>query len=319
MVSIIKFLKSITPGSRPASRTYGEPYFNFGDNQFGGFDSSNVARDLIGVPFFSPSSTYTAQQAVNYQNKFYIANQNISAGTFNPAQWYQVLAGVFTVIRRQLFTANGTYTPNANMMSCIIECQGGGGAGGGAGSSATYMLVAGGGGAGAYSRTYSTKAAVGASQPVTVGAGGNPGIAGAVAGNPGGDTSVGSLCMAKGATGGGGILSTSGAAGGSGGQGANGLGDFRASGASGGSCFYLQCTTSVGVLAYCAGQGADSAYGGGGFSGLANSSNSIVNGNTAAGFGAGGGGCCANQYAGGNGIGGPGSPGFALITEFCSA
>jgi hypothetical protein len=321
MVGIIKFLKSITPGSRPASRTYGEPYFNFGDNQFGGFDSSNVARDLIGVPFFSSSATYAAGQPVNNGGKLYVANTAISAGAFNSTQWYQVTSGIIAVVRRQVFTTVGssTYTPNANMVNCIMECLAGGGAGGGAGSSVSYILIAGGGGAGAYSRTYSTKAAVGASQPVTVGVGGPSGVAGGAPGQSGGDSSVGSLCLAKGGGGGNGILSTGGGAGGSGGSGPSGIGDLRSTGGSGGGGFYLQTTTSIGVYNFAAGQGSNSTYGGGGFPGLTASANSIVNGNGGIGFGAGGGGCGANQYSGGNGVGGPGSQGFVIVTEFCSA
>jgi hypothetical protein len=90
MVGIIKLLKSITPGSRPSSRTYGEPYFNFGDNQFGGFNSSNVPIDLIGIPYFSSAATYAAGTPVNNGGKLYVANVAISAGAFTASQWTQI-------------------------------------------------------------------------------------------------------------------------------------------------------------------------------------------------------------------------------------
>jgi hypothetical protein len=96
MVAKIQILRSITPGSRPAGHTYGEPYVNLGDNQLGVFDSSNVARDLIGVPMFSPGTTYVAGQAVSYQGLLYIARQAISAAAWNAAQWFQPLQQVVT-------------------------------------------------------------------------------------------------------------------------------------------------------------------------------------------------------------------------------
>jgi hypothetical protein len=89
MVARIQLLRSITPGNRPAGKMYGEPYVNFGDNQFGVFDSSNVARDLIGVPMFSPSLSYIAGAAVNYQGAFYIAKAAVPAAAWNLAQWFQ--------------------------------------------------------------------------------------------------------------------------------------------------------------------------------------------------------------------------------------
>jgi hypothetical protein len=87
MANIIKVLRSIVAGTRPSGRTYGEPYVNLSDNQIGVFDSSNVARDLIGVPFFSPSATYISGQPVNYQGRVYVAKMNIVPGAWNSAQW----------------------------------------------------------------------------------------------------------------------------------------------------------------------------------------------------------------------------------------
>src|SRR5262245_15904630 len=86
----IQMLRSITPGARPSGKLYGEPYFNLGDNQFGVFDSSNVARDLIGVPMFSASKAYSAGNVVNNSGQIYVANTAVSAGSFNPAQWTPV-------------------------------------------------------------------------------------------------------------------------------------------------------------------------------------------------------------------------------------
>jgi len=90
MANILKFLRSITPGARPSGRTYGEMYVNVADKQLGVFDNSNVAQDLIGVPFFSPSIPYPAGAAVSYQGVLYLATTAVPAGAFNPAQWAQV-------------------------------------------------------------------------------------------------------------------------------------------------------------------------------------------------------------------------------------
>jgi hypothetical protein len=46
------------------------------------------------------------------------------------------------VVRLQKFTASGTYTPHANMVSCVIECWGGGGSGGGCAARRILVLAA---------------------------------------------------------------------------------------------------------------------------------------------------------------------------------
>jgi hypothetical protein len=118
--TLIKLLKSITPGSRPSGLTYGTPYVNLGDNQFGVFDSSNASRDLIGVPFFSSAASYTAGQPVIQGGNFYIANQAVSAGAFNATQWSramlvtggQTISGGFNLAPNSIGTFASTFTPN---------------------------------------------------------------------------------------------------------------------------------------------------------------------------------------------------------------
>jgi hypothetical protein len=106
--------------------------------------------------------------------------------------------GVPAVLGVQVFTANGTYIPNPAMAACMIECVGGGSGGNAAAAAANYYATGGGGGSGGYSRKYATAAMIGSSQPVTVGAGGVGGIAASTLGAAGGDTSVGTLCIARG-------------------------------------------------------------------------------------------------------------------------
>ena len=109
--------------------------------------------------------------------------------------------GFGSLIAIQIFTASGTYTPTSGMAKCIVQCLGGGGAGGGTPTSGgSSGAVGGGGGGGGFSQSFVTSATIGASQAVTIGAGGT-GAAGAVGGN-GGDTSVGSIVIGKGGTGG---------------------------------------------------------------------------------------------------------------------
>jgi hypothetical protein len=90
-----------------------------------------------------------------------------------------------------LFTASGTYTPSAGITSIMVELRGGGGMGGNANNAGAYVIGGGGGGSGAYSRAIFLPPAIGASQPVTIGAGDTTG-------SGGGTTSFGSLLTAPG-------------------------------------------------------------------------------------------------------------------------
>ena len=131
MAARIQILRSGTVGNRPTGKQYGEPYVNVADNQFGVMDSSNVARDLLGVPMFSASASYAIGNAVNNAGRIYIAKSAVSAGAFNSTQWSAVASladiatgGAMSSVNVQTFTASGTYTPTANMKYCTIECVG---------------------------------------------------------------------------------------------------------------------------------------------------------------------------------------------------
>jgi hypothetical protein len=147
----------------------------------------------------------------------------IEEGTSNTGTfWIETGAGPFTIgttaitftqlqltndtgvqtVSQQVFTANGTYTPSAGMVYCIVECIGGGGGSGGVGAVGATCNGAGGGGGGGYSRGRLTAAQVGASKTVTTGAGGTAGSSSSGNGGAGGDTSVGTLVIAKGGAGG---------------------------------------------------------------------------------------------------------------------
>lgn len=127
------------------------------------------------------------------------------------------------------FTGSGTWTKQDGLQSVDVEVQGGGGSGG-SGNSADNAAGSG-GAAGGYARKYIAAAALGATESVTVGAGGAAsGTFGD--GNNGGTSSFGSHCSATG--GNGGVEGTSGTAttgGNSGGSGSGG--DLNISGQGG--------------------------------------------------------------------------------------
>jgi hypothetical protein len=102
-----------------------------------------------------------------------------------------------------VYDANGTFV-KANypgLRAVRIRCQGGGGAGGGAAITGAGSSSGGGGGQGGnYAEKWVLVAGLGASETVTRGAGGT-GVSGA-AGNNGGQSAVGTLCVAGGGVGG---------------------------------------------------------------------------------------------------------------------
>lgn len=212
-------------------------------------------------------------------------------------------------IVRQVFTSSGTYTPTTNMSYCDIEVVGGGGGGGGS-LTGSFQNAAGGGAGAGYARGLFSSTTIGASQSVTIGAGGTAGPnTGASPGGTGGSTSVGSLISATGGAGGAGA-NVGGIFAGSGAPGIGTGGDFRTEGAPGysGDIF-------VGGLAV-SGEGGSSFFGGGGVGAAAGATTSIVgnNGNSAGG-GASGAAC---NDGGSSQVGGTGASGIVVITEYIS-
>lgn len=213
-------------------------------------------------------------------------------------------------VKVQIFTSNGTYTPSTGMIYCRVRLAGGGaGTGGTAATSAAQTSASGGGGGGGYSESILTAATVGASQSITIGAGGAAGTT-AGFGGTGGTTSFGAILSATGGIGSasqGAIASTlvSASVGGAGGIGSGGN-VVNLSGSSGGYGLFL---TNVPV------------GGMGGASLLSGSINNIGNGSASpgqTGLSYGGG---ASGSASQNSIAQTGSPGFAgvvIVEEFCN-
>lgn len=128
-----------------------------------------------------------------------------AAGRLNRVLTYRLSGGVQQVsINGGAFTTTGAsaYTPDAEMKFVIATAQGGGGAGAGAGGAgASNVSVGAPGASGAFGRGRFTVADIGASKTITVGAGGAK--ASNTAGTNGGASSVGSLLVSPGGTGGG--------------------------------------------------------------------------------------------------------------------
>lgn len=133
----------------------------------------------------------------------------------------------FSSITMQIFASSVTYTPTSGMKYCEVYLYGGCGAGGGTpAASAVTGASGGGGGSGALSYGTFSAATIGASQSITIGAGG-AGVSNGN-GNNGGSSSFGALMTAPGGAGGsvsgaastvgGGVLGGAGAPAGTGGN-----------------------------------------------------------------------------------------------------
>lgn len=114
-------------------------------------------------------------------------------------------------IKRQVFTANGTYTPSTGCKAVRIKLVGGGGGGGGAGGGSTVRSAGGGGSSGAYLEHWIEPGTDITGGAVTIGAAGTAGASTGTAGGNGGDTSVVVQAVtytAKGGTGGAGCTTS---------------------------------------------------------------------------------------------------------------
>lgn len=246
----------------------------------------------------------------------YISATTLTAGSnvvitngHNSIEIAASMSGIGFTLVTQVFTSNGTYTPTADMAYVEVEIVGGGGAGGGAANTGSGERSAGaGGGAGEYARGVFSSATIGASQAVTVGAGGT-GVSGST-GNTGGTTSLGALITAVGGTGGQGTgalgSGASNVLGGAGGTGGSG-GSFRTNGGVGGSAY----VSLSGEPANFSGYGGCSYFGGGG----QNKYRLGADGNAGTPYGSGGGGA-VGLYPNGAQTGGAGKAGVVIIKEY---
>jgi len=216
--------------------------------------------------------------------------------------WANNEAGTgFTSIVSQVFTGSGTYTPTANMKYCIVEAVGGGGAGGGTDGAGNHG--AGGGGAGGYCRKVISAATIGASQVVTIGAGG-VGVPNSTGGN-GTNTTFGAILTASAGLGGPPSILASGrpVVGGVGGAAAGG--DVNVPGQAGGNGMSAPAINSL----YMGGTGGNTMYGNGGVGGFVGISPSV-----GIGYGSGGGGIGSLGLSTAGGANG--TSGIVIVTEY---
>lgn len=228
-------------------------------------------------------------------NKDYVDNAALDAGGFK----------AFTA-----FTASGTWNRATGATRAIIMVLGGGGGGSGAtGVTGSFIGTGDGGGAGETAWLELDISAI-SSVAVTIGAGGagGPASAGSTGGSTGGTTSFGAHVSAAGGSGGNAMTTDAvtryglGGAGGTGGSG----GDIQCPGFNGGGAFRNGASNGV------SGAGASCSYGRGGLP--VRSADGDQNGNSATGYGAGGGAAISAsnaQRAGGNGSGG-----LCLVWEY---
>lgn len=215
------------------------------------------------------------------------------------------LIGAVRAVRVRVYTASDTYIPDPHLLYAVIECQGAGGAGGAVVAAAGKYTVGSGGGAGGYAVKTASASDIGASQIVTIGAGGPAPAAGPNNGTNGGSTSVGALCAASGGFGGPYAQADVNVAGG-GLAGAGSIGDLGFSGEPGGGG--IGTTTGAGFIF--PGWGGSSHFNGG-------PATQLNTDGTAGLHGAGGaGGQDVSQTT--NRAGGAGGDGIVVITEFCS-
>jgi hypothetical protein len=223
------------------------------------------------------------------------------------AAWRRLAAVTGRLIAVRVFTASGTYTPTPGTQTARVRAIGGGGGGaGGTLPSVGNVSLGSPGGSASYGEALFTAAQIGASQVVTIGAGGTA-AAGAAGGN-GGTTSLGGLLSAPGGVGGAMLNNQTPPT-------VNGTGTY-ATAASGANLFAVRggaAAISIAVSAT-AGQGApggNSPFGVGGPGSAAN-----ANGAAALNFGAGGAGALCNNGGGGSYSGGAGMPGIIIIEEY---
>lgn len=275
---------------------------------------SNVIPFLwpfVGDPVTSPSTTpqqyYIEVQsaAPNLVLQFTVQNWPPNVMESNSSG-----SGVNSFMVHTYTSGTATYAPTTGLVYAVIECMGGGGGGGGTANTANPGAVAGGGGgAGGYSRKTVTLANIGASQLVTVGGFGAGGAAGNNPGAAGNASSVGSLCVANGGSGGGVLSIQSGGTGATAGTGdIAGVGEYGQGGLG----------SSLNTFNLPTGAGGNTQWGAGGRPIDTNVMAGGDTGKAGQGYGSGGSGGASFDSGGAKG-GGNGAPGFVIITEYISA
>lgn len=221
-------------------------------------------------------------------------------------------AGGGRLLNVKTFAVSGVYTPTVGMRSVLVKVVGGGGGSAGiAATGANQYAVSGGGASGSYAETRLPSDRIGASQIVTIGAGGAAGAA-QVNGGVGGTSSLGSLVSAPGGQGSlwVGVVSGSSAGlcvGGYPGETASGGNIVNSAGAPGSPGISVNSSTL-------AGHGGSSPLGSGGL-GFGTTVITSFPGFPGSGYGSGGGGVAIGPNLAGK-SGTSGAPGVVIIYEY---
>lgn len=235
-------------------------------------------------------------------------NGNVDA--VGASQYFDALKVALTgrIMGVRVFTTSGTYTPTAGTRMIVAELVGGGGGGGGTpATSANQGASAGGGGGGGYVKKLITSGFSG--QSFVIGAFGLGATAGSVGGAAGGATTF--MGMSAGGGGGGGVggifTASASLSGGGGGGGTATGGDINAQGEPGSGGFFYSNT-----LVQSGSGGGNPRYPFNFGPGRITNNDGIA----ASGYGCGGGGGNNGGAQASTRLGGNGSQGVLIITEY---
>ena len=267
---------------------------------------SGTALTMTGT-IASTDDFYIVFQGKSQQTIGHPANAALAAtsGTFSGA--LSISGGIPNLIRTQVFTSSGTYTPATGATKALVYCTGGGGGGGGINGQSAGDAISNAGSAGGTAIKLITSLA--ASYTVTIGAAGGGGAAGTNNGSNGGDTT-----FTDGAS-----LTLTGS-GGNGGTGRAGASSSNyATGALGGTASGGDINLrggDAGTIRRSSGDSNSVGYSGGSFYGGSRATNGPATGRDGDAPGSGGGG---SRVAGGttdNYAGGDGAAGIVVIYEY---
>lgn len=242
----------------------------------GGANASTTVRGIMEV---STQAEFDAGTALGATGASLAITPALIKGSLNP------------IVRTYLNAGSpATWTKPSGLKYVIVEVQAGGG---GSNGTTTADEVTSGGASGGYCKKLIAAASLGATETVTIGAGGAAGAGGGGAGGTGGTSSFGSHCSAVG--GGGGGTATG--------------GDININGFNGGAGDNSGTTRITGA-------GANSLFGIGGYSKLRANTTGNTTGTDGQGYGSGAGG--ANCDDGADTAGGAGAAGIVIVTEYYS-
>ncbi|WP_265335279.1 hypothetical protein [Paraburkholderia franconis] len=259
-------------------------------------------RNVVVAAGLTPSKTTYTQLRDAIKNLY-------GPGRLLRTSVYAIVSGQQQVsVNGSAFATTGatTFVPLSNTSTVIGEAQGGGAAGGGAGGAGASTVSMGApGGSGSYGKSIWPVATIGASQTITVGAGG-AGVSNGTGGN-GGSSSIGSLLTAPGGVGGGPQNNQTPPA-------ANGNGSFSTA-PTGANLISIrgtsvQASLGLSTSAAIAGTGGGTPFGLG-----ATGPGINTTGIAAVNYGTAGSGVVVNQ-SGGNAAGGAGFSGVVVMTEY---